>query len=83
MSQTDRADLGNDRGTSLGPPRLAGRHGEERRVSIARGGPYRRWRGKMSEILVFGLVAIAVVVIMAGLLGRLVAHDDISSYVEG
>ena len=37
----------------------------------------------MSEILIFGLVAIAVVVIMAGVLGRLVARDDISSYVEG
>jgi|SoiMetStandDraft_5_1073268.scaffolds.fasta_scaffold414297_2 hypothetical protein len=37
----------------------------------------------MNDILVFGLVAIAAVVIMAWLLGRLVAHDDISSYVEG
>ena len=30
-----------------------------------------------------GLVAIAVVIVMAGLLGRLVDHDDLSSYVEG
>lgn len=37
----------------------------------------------MSEILILGAVAIAVVVIMAGLLGRLVDHDDLSSYVEG
>jgi hypothetical protein len=36
----------------------------------------------MSGILVLGAVAIAVVVIMAGLLGRLVDHDDVSSYVE-
>lgn len=37
----------------------------------------------MNEILLIGLVAIAVVIVMAGLLGRLVAHDDLSSYVEG
>jgi hypothetical protein len=37
----------------------------------------------MNEILVIGLVAIAVVVVMAGLLGRLVASDDLSSYTEG
>lgn len=37
----------------------------------------------MSEILVFGLVAMAVIVVLAGLLGRLVAHDDVSTYVEG
>lgn len=37
----------------------------------------------MSEILVFGLVAMAVIVVLAGLLGRLVAHDDASTYVEG
>ncbi len=37
---------------------------------------------RMSGILVLGAVAIAVVVIMAGLLGRLVDHDDVSSYVE-
>lgn len=37
----------------------------------------------MSEILVMGLVAIAVVVVMGGLLGRLADHDDPSSYVEG
>jgi hypothetical protein len=37
----------------------------------------------MDNILVIGLVAIAVVVVMAGLLSRLVAHDDLSSYFEG
>jgi hypothetical protein len=37
----------------------------------------------MNEILLFGLVAIAVVIVMAGVLGRLVDHDDMSSYVEG
>jgi hypothetical protein len=37
----------------------------------------------MTEILVMGLVAIAVVVVMAGLLGYLVASDDLSSYMEG
>jgi len=37
----------------------------------------------MNEILILGLVAIAVVIVMAGLLGRLVDHDDVSSYVEG
>jgi hypothetical protein len=30
-----------------------------------------------------GLVAIAVVIVMAGLLGRLVDRDDLSSYIEG
>lgn len=37
----------------------------------------------MAEILLTGLAAIAVVIVMAGLLGRLVEHDDVSSYVEG
>ncbi len=37
----------------------------------------------MNEILLIGLVAIAVVIAMAGLLGRLVDRDDLSSYVEG
>lgn len=37
----------------------------------------------MNEILVMGLAAMAVVIVMAGLLGRLVARDDLSSYVEG
>ena len=37
----------------------------------------------MNEILILGLVAIAVVIGMAGLLGRLVDHDDVQSYVEG
>jgi hypothetical protein len=37
----------------------------------------------MNEILLIGLVAIAVVIVMAGLLGRLVDRDDLSSYVEG
>jgi hypothetical protein len=38
---------------------------------------------EMSEILIVGVVAIAIVIVMAGLLGRLVDHDDVSSYVEG
>ncbi len=33
----------------------------------------------MREILMMGLAAIAVVIVMAGLLGRLVAHDDLST----
>jgi hypothetical protein len=38
----------------------------------------------MNEILVLGLVAMAVVIVMAGVLGRLVARDDdLSSYLEG
>jgi hypothetical protein len=37
----------------------------------------------MNEILLIGLVAIAVVIVMAGLLGRLVDRDALSSYVEG
>lgn len=37
----------------------------------------------MNEILLFGLVAIAVVIVMAGVLGRLTEHDDMSTYVEG
>lgn len=37
----------------------------------------------MAEILLIGLVAIAVVIVMAGLLGRLVERDDVSTYVEG
>jgi hypothetical protein len=37
----------------------------------------------MAEILLTGLAAIAVVIVMAGLLGRLVERDDVSSYVEG
>jgi hypothetical protein len=37
----------------------------------------------MNEILLTGLVAIAVVIVMAGLLGRLVDRDDLSSYIEG
>jgi hypothetical protein len=37
----------------------------------------------MNEILLIGLVAIAVVIVMAGLLGRLVDRDDLSSYIEG
>ena len=53
------------------------------RVSIALGGPDERLAGHMTEILAFGLIAIAVVIVMAGLLGRLVAHDDMPSYREG
>jgi hypothetical protein len=37
----------------------------------------------MAEILLTGLAAIAVVIVMAGLLGRLVERDDVSTYVEG
>jgi hypothetical protein len=37
----------------------------------------------MNEILIMGLAAIAVIIVMAGLLGRLVDRDDLSSYVEG
>jgi hypothetical protein len=33
----------------------------------------------MNEILLIGLVAIAVVIVVAGLLGWLVDHDDLSS----
>jgi hypothetical protein len=36
----------------------------------------------MGEILLIGLVAIAVVIVMAGLLGLLVDIDDVSSNVE-
>jgi hypothetical protein len=37
----------------------------------------------MNEILFLGLGAIAVVIVMAGLLGRLVDRDDVQSYIEG
>jgi hypothetical protein len=37
----------------------------------------------MSDIVFMGLVAIAVVVVMAGLLGWLVDRDDISAPAEG
>jgi hypothetical protein len=37
----------------------------------------------MNEILILGLVAIAVVIVMAGLLGLLVDHDDVQSHLEG
>jgi len=33
----------------------------------------------MREILMMGVAAIAVVIVMAGLLGRLVARDDLST----
>ncbi len=36
----------------------------------------------MNDILVSGLVAIVVVVVMAGLLGRLVDHDDLPSSAD-
>ena len=36
----------------------------------------------MSEILLIGLVAIAVVIAMAGVLGRLVDHDELQTYSE-
>lgn len=51
-------------------------------------GLHRPWRAvdevasEMSEILIMGLVAIAVVIVMAGVLGRLVARDDMS-YADG
>jgi hypothetical protein len=71
----------------LAPRRSLPRIGEvarqQRRVFIALGGPDERLAGHMTEILAFGLIAIAVVIVMAGLLGRLVAHDDMSSYSEG
>jgi hypothetical protein len=37
----------------------------------------------MSEILIIGLVAIAVVIAMAGLLGRVVSLDDLPAASEG
>jgi hypothetical protein len=37
----------------------------------------------MSEILLMGLAAIAVIVVMAGLLGWLVDRDDLSAPAEG
>ena len=37
----------------------------------------------MSDILFMGLVAIAVIVVMAGLLGWLVDRDDLSAAAEG
>jgi hypothetical protein len=37
----------------------------------------------MNEILLMGLVAIAVVVVMAGLLGWLVDRDELSAPAEG
>jgi hypothetical protein len=37
----------------------------------------------MNEILMLGVAAIAVVIAMAWVLGRLVDRDDLSSYVEG
>ena len=37
----------------------------------------------MNEILMLGVAAIAVIVAMAWLLGRLVEREDLSSYVEG
>ena len=37
----------------------------------------------MNEILILGVAAVAVVIAMAWLLGRLGDHDDMSSYVEG
>ena len=36
----------------------------------------------MNEILAMGLVAIAVVIVMAGLLGRVVDRDDLSTTIE-
>ncbi len=37
----------------------------------------------MTDILGMGVVAIVIVIVMAGVLGRLVDRDDTSSYVEG
>ena len=37
----------------------------------------------MSDILWYGLAAIALVIVMAGVLGWLVDRDDVSSIVEG
>jgi hypothetical protein len=36
----------------------------------------------MNEILLMGLVAVAVVIVMAGLLGRLVDRDELPAYGE-
>ncbi len=36
----------------------------------------------MNDILLFGLAAIVLVIVMAGLLGLAVDHDDLSSYTE-
>lgn len=83
MSQTWCSKLGNDLSTSLIAPLTGEVARQERRVSFARGGPDERLAADMFEIVAFGLIAIAVVIVMAGVLGRLVAHDDISSYIEG
>lgn len=37
----------------------------------------------MNDILLIGLAAIAVVIVMAGLLGRLVDNDDLTTYMDG
>jgi hypothetical protein len=71
MSHTAPGYLGHDAGTFARPPR-------RRKLHNAHGGPGRRWRVTMNEILVMGLVAVAVVVVMAGLLGWLVDRDDLT-----
>lgn len=38
---------------------------------------------RMADILWFGFAAIVLVIVMAGVLGRLAESDDLSSYVEG
>jgi hypothetical protein len=82
LSHISRQVVGNDLNTPLCPPRWNGR------PTDGDGSPIAQWRAltkvaNMDNILVIGLVAIAVVVVMAGLLSRLVAHDDMSSYIEG
>ena len=82
LSHTGKDEVGNDLTTPLRPPRRAGGPPPRTGLEIA------QWRAlakvaNMDNILVIGLVAIAVVVVMAGLLSRLVAHDDLSSYIEG
>jgi hypothetical protein len=82
LSHMSRRMTGNDLNTPLCPPRWNGRPTAED------GSPIAQWRAltkvaSMDNILMIGLVAIAVVVVMAGLLSRLAAHDDISSYIEG
>jgi hypothetical protein len=46
-------------------------------------GPVAKVASTMNDILLFGLAAIVLVIVMAGLLGLAVDHDDLSSYTEG
>ena len=83
MSHTTAGELVHDAGASDRPPRRPQPPGlPAGSRDIARGGPEQR-RDDMSDIVFMGLVAIAVVVVMAGLLGWLVDRDDISAPAEG